>query len=231
MASGIQLDDRCNNVTVTANTCNDTRSGGSRTQQYGIRHIVQTAGIGATGATIVGNTCNNNTSAGIRSSSSTSGTTLSRVTIDGNNCNDNGGWGIFSSEVTAGNLSGISVSNNVCYNNTTQDIRLSIADVVINENRYSTQQDVQYWDISGATPSVVGRRNFRANNAGSTTVTAFNNGVDGQEIQLRASNGNTTIAQGGLIANKGGLSVTIPSDGTIAYRQEGTVWREIFRSF
>lgn len=228
--AGIQIDDRCRNVTVSGNTCSDTRSGGSRTQVRGIRGVTQT--FSNYGVTITGNTCTNNTTEGIFLQSN-SGFTLSNVTVVGNQCYSNGGRGIAINEAVTGEITSVVVDSNVCANNTTHDLRLVVRDVAIGNNRYSTQLNVEFFDLASnsATPSVPGRLNWRANNSSATTITAFNDGVDGQQIIIRASNGNTTIAHGGSIVTKGATNVTIPADGSISLVRQGTLWREIFRSF
>jgi hypothetical protein len=105
--------------------------------------------------------------------------------------------------------------------------------VVISGNRYSTQLDVEYksFPALSATPSVSGRTTWRANNAGATTITAFNNGMDGQQIEIRTTNGNTTIQNNASILLKGAVNVTPAADQSISLRQEGAIWREIYRSF
>lgn len=228
--SGIQCDDRARNITVVGNTCNDTRSGGSRTQQTGIRCNAQAAAN--YGVLIADNTCSNNTVSGI-SLATVTPYTLSSVVISGNICYANSSRGIFVAEAAAGEMSEFVVANNVCGSNTTHDLRLSLRDVAIGSNRYSTSQEVEYRDLdsNSTTPNVPGRLNWRANNSIATTITAFNGGINGQQIIIRGANGNTTIAHGGLIVNNGAINVTIPNDGTISYMRQGTVWREIFRSF
>ena len=121
----------------------------------------------------------------------------------------------------------------MCTSNPTNDLRLVVRDVVIGNNRYSTELNVEYLnlDSNSATPSVPGRMNWRANNSSATTITAFNGGVDGQQIVIRAQNGNTTIAHGGSIVTKGATNVTIPTDGSISFVRQDAIWREIFRSF
>lgn len=230
VTSGIQLDDRCQNVTVSGNTCGDSRSGGARTQLQGIRCIAQ--GASNYGVSIVGNTCNNNTQMGIYATTTTPGT-LTNLSVTGNTCYGNAQRGIMVNEAVVGEMVGAVVDSNVCANNTTQDLRITARDVAIGNNRYSTQQSVEYWDLASnsATPDVPGRLNWRANNSSATTITAFNSGVDGQQIIIRAQNGNTTIAHGGLIVTKGAINVTIPQDGSISFVRQGTLWREIFRSF
>lgn len=230
VSAGIQADDRSRNIAITANTCCDTRSGGSRTQQQGIRFNAQA--VSNSGVSIVGNTCINNTARGI-STATVTPWTLAGVTISGNISRDNGTHGIFAAEAVAGEMSSFVVEGNVCSGNATQDIRLSLLDVALGPNRYTTALGVDFADLTSnsATPSVPGRTNWRANNSSATTITAFNNGVDGQQIVIRAANGNTTIAHGGAIINRGGVNVTLSADNSISYVRQGAVWREVYRSF
>jgi parallel beta-helix repeat protein len=228
--AGIQLDDRARNITVVGNTCGDTRSGGSRTQDIGIRCNAQA--VSNYGVSITGNTCSNNISNGI-SISTVTPYTLTNVAINGNTCYANSSSGIFAAEAALGEMVNFVVSGNACLNNTTVDLRLSLRDVAIGPNRYSTEQNAQYFDLASnsATPDVPGRTFWRADNSSATTITAFNSGVDGQQIIIRASNANTTVQHGGLIINKGAVNAAIPSNGIISYTKQGTVWFETFRSF
>jgi len=230
VTTGIQLDNRCYNVTVTGNTCNDTRSGGSRTQATGIRRNAQSNN--SYGCVISGNTCNNNTTYGI-GIINVSPVTNASISVVGNQCYSNSQWGIFAAEATTGEITKLVVSGNACLQNTTIDIRLSVRDVAIGTNTYSTQQSLEYYDLTSnsATPDVSGRTNWRANNSSATTITAFNSGVDGQQITIRATNGNTTITNNAVIINSGGVNVTVPTNGIISYIQQGSIWREAFRSF
>jgi parallel beta-helix repeat protein len=228
--SGIQADDRSRNVTITGNTCSETRVGGARTQLVGIRANAQAASN--YGIVICGNTCVNNTQHGI-GMATVGAVTISNVTITGNNCYSNSISGIFVAEATASAMINFVVTGNVCNLNTTNDLRLSLRDVAIGSNRYTLNQNVDFLDltVNSTTPGVAGRTYWRANNSSATTITAFNDGVNGQQITIRAQNGNTTVATSASIVNNGGLNVLLPTDGTISYVRQGTVWREIFRSF
>jgi len=228
--SGIQADNRSFNVTITGNSCNDTRVGGARTQSAGIR--ITAASENNYGAVICGNTCVNNIQYGIFLAT-VGAFTLSNVTVTGNNCYSNSIGGIFVAEATASAMVNFVVTGNVCNLNTTNDLRLSLRDVAIGANRYTLNQNVDFLDltVNSTTPGVAGRTYWRANNTNPTTITTFNDGVNGQQITIRAQNGNTTIAQGATVVNKGGLNVLLPIDGTISYVRQGGVWREIFRSF
>lgn len=228
--SGIQADNRSFNITVTGNACNDTRVGGARTQLAGIR--ITAASENNYGVVLCGNTCVNNTQYGIFLAT-VGAFTLSNVTITGNNCYSNSIGGIFVAEATASAMVNFVVTGNVCNLNTTNDLRLSLRDVAIGSNRYTLNQNVDFIDltVNSTTPSVAGRTYWRAINTSPTTITAFNGGVNGQQITIRAGNTNTTIAQGATIVNKGALNAVLPDNGVISYVRQNTVWFEIFRSF
>jgi parallel beta-helix repeat protein len=228
--SGIQADNRSFNLTITGNTCNDTRVGGARTQSAGIR--ITAASENNYGVVICGNTCVNNIQYGVFLTT-VGAFTMSNVAVTGNNCYSNSIAGIFVVEATLGAMINFVVTGNVCNLNTTNDLRLSLRDVAIGSNRYTLNQSVDFFDlvVNSTTPSVAGRTFWRANNSSATTITAFNDGVNGQQIVIRAQNGNTTVATSATIVNNGGTNVLLPTDGTISYVRQGGVWREIFRSF
>ena len=231
ISAGIHADDRAKLITITGNTCSDTRAGGSRTQTRGIRVIAQA--VSNSGVTISGNYCDNNTSQGICVQSSAGAITLSNVSVVGNTCTNNAAWGIFMSEVNVGDLSMITCQGNTCAGSGTTDLRLSIRDVAIGGNRYSTHTNADSFDLdsNSATPNIPGRTFWRANNGSVTTITAFNNGVDGQTITVLAANGNTTITNGGSIVLKGGVNVTPTTNQYVTLQKYNTVWRELSRSF
>jgi parallel beta-helix repeat protein len=228
--SGIQADNRSFNITITGNACSDTRVGGARTQSAGIR--ITAGNENNYGVVICGNTCVNNIQYGMFLAN-VGAFTLSNVTITGNNCYSNSIAGIFVAETTANTMPNFVVTGNVCALNTTNDLRLSLRDVAIGSNRYTLSQNVDFLDleVNSAAPGVAGRTYWRANNTNPTTITAFNNGVNGQQITIRAQNGNTTVATSATIVNNGSVNVLLPLDGTISYVRQGGVWREIFRSF
>ena len=228
--SGIQADNRSFNVSITGNACNDTRVGGARTQSAGIR--ITAGSENNHGAVICGNTCVNNIQYGVFLAT-VGAFTFSNVAVTGNNCYSNSIAGIFVAEATLGAMINFVVTGNVCNLNTINDLRLSLRDVAIGSNRYTLNQSVDFFDlvVNSVTPSVAGRTFWRANNSSATTITAFNDGVNGQQITIRAQNGNTTVATSATIVNNGGTNVLLPTDGTISYVRQGGIWREIFRSF
>jgi len=228
VAAGIQLDGTVQGLSIVGNVCRDVRVGGARTQQYGISCVAQLRAM--TGVSIGSNSCSNNTVAGIRVSS-LSGKTITGVSVVGNSCVATG-VGIFLVEAVGLEMTKVAVSGNTCTGNTT-DLRLSLHDVSIGENAFATQTNTEYQTFTNGdtTPNIAGRRVWRAANTGVTAITAFNGGVEGQEIIITSTNGNTTVNHGGLIVNTGAANITIASEGWLGYRMHGTVWRQMFKSF
>ncbi len=229
--NGIDLTNKCYEVIVTGNLCLDTRSGASVTQDKG---IAITSGISGNprDITISGNICKNNKTNGIFINAAPS-SLLTGITIIGNVCNHNLGYGISITEVDPGSITFVTVIGNSCNNNKSIDLRTSLLDVIAENNRYNTEQDVSHMSFpeNSATPSVYGRRFWRANNGSPTIINAFNSGQDGQEITILAANGNTTIAHGRTLILKGATPATLAQDQMITLVRQGKLWREKCRSF
>ncbi len=77
------------------------------------------------------------------------------------------------------------------------------------------------------TPSVLGGRNFKTANSGSTTITNFDDGIEGQEIFI-VLDANTILADNSNLKLNGGLSAT--GDDTITLVKIGSTWYEKCRS-
>lgn len=215
-------------LSVTGNVCNDTKGSASNTQTSGIS---VTATIGDVSVvTICGNTCNGNVSSGVFVQPNP-GRTITQCSISGNSCTDNDIAGIYLAQTDANSLTGIVVGN-TCKGNTSYDIRNTVDGIVFGENEYTTHSTVDFSTFTDldTTPSVSKRKNWRANNSAATSITNFDDAVDGAEVVIRASTANTTIVHGTLQV-KGAANTNIPSGGYIAFRKEGTVWREMWRSY
>jgi hypothetical protein len=76
------------------------------------------------------------------------------------------------------------------------------------------------------TPSVALSRAFQTNNAGATTITAFDDGADGVEIIIRAGDAVTTFqhAGGGTLRCEGAADKTLGVDDIIRFVRIGGVW-------
>jgi hypothetical protein len=222
--------DLANNVTVSGNTLNDTRAGIARTQNYGVSIVAQTGNV--SNVSVSGNVCNNNLKYGVQLVNS-GVLTATNIAICNNVTTANSEYGIFAAEVALGDITAVVANGNICTGNGITDFRLSFRDVVINANKYATSLDVELFNFADGdtSPSVVGRTYWRANNTASTSITTFDDGARGQQIVIRAANGNTTVVNGATVINKGGINVVIPSNGIISYVLQGTVWFEAFRSF
>lgn len=81
------------------------------------------------------------------------------------------------------------------------------------------------------TPSVQGRSVARTGNAGATSITYFDDGVEGQELQLIIKDGNTTLVHDVTkIYLQGGGNWTPAWGDTICFRLTGGIWFETSRS-
>lgn len=226
--SGVYVD-LSDNITVSGNICQDTRTAGSRTQQQGVSLVAQTGNI--SGVVITGNICDNNTNNGIQVV--TSGFTATNLTVEGNTATNNSQRGIFIAEDVLGSITNTVVDGNVCSGNTTVDLRLSLRDVVVGNNKYASEQEAALYDLANGdtSPSVPGRTYWRANNAAPTSITNFDDGANGQQIVIRGANANTTLVHGSGLVNNGSTNISLPSNGVVTYVRQGTLWFEVSRSF
>lgn len=64
-----------------------------------------------------------------------------------------------------------------------------------------------------------------------TTITNLLNGYNGQRVDLVASTGNASVANGANILLKGNTSTTIPNGGVLSLVFSGTVWVEVSRNY
>jgi hypothetical protein len=81
---------------------------------------------------------------------------------------------------------------------------------------------------SDATPSVAGGNFFKTGNSGATTITALDDGAQGQQLLIVCGDTNTTFSDAGTLRLAGGLTCT--ADDTLTLIFDGTNWLEISRS-
>jgi hypothetical protein len=82
------------------------------------------------------------------------------------------------------------------------------------------------------TPSIKGYYRVGTNNTTATTITNFTNGVEGQLLEVRARDGNTTIQDinnGGNFILSGGQDYTMTGGSVITFRLISGIWRELSR--
>lgn len=89
---------------------------------------------------------------------------------------------------------------------------------------------VTTFEDADTTPTVSSARMCRTANTGATTITTFDNGVDGQEIVIQFNDANTTIANGATIKLQGGQNFTGAQYDEIRLSLLSTVWIEGGRS-
>lgn len=229
-ATGGMVLDNASSITVTGNSLYDSRVAGARTQTQGIAAVAATGNI--SDISIVGNTLTNNTTIGMHLGANTT-KTMSNVLVSSNLIRSNSTHGLHLAEADVGSVTQVVISNNISTGNTTSDLRIDPADIIIGENVFNTTSGAQpnlYFTFANAdtTPSVAGRKFFRFNNSGATTVTMFDDGTPGQEIFILCAEANTTMTDGGNLKLNGGF--TCSADDIIRLVFTAGVWYEQSRS-
>lgn len=222
--------DNASIVNVTGNSLYDSRTGGSRTQQNGLRVV---SADGNTSEVIASaNLIYNNTTIGLLMGAN-AGKTLANALITGNMSRSNSTHGIHLTEVDVGSVTQISMIGNNTTTNTTSDLRIDPTDVIIENNVFNTTSGAHpnlyktFTDLD-TTPSVAGRKFFRTNNTGATTITMFDDGTPGQEITIYFADANTAITDGGNL--KLNAAFTSTADDTMRLIFTAGVWYELSRS-
>jgi len=96
--------------------------------------------------------------------------------------------------------------------------------------RYFNSTVVNFTD-NDTTPSVAGGNVFKFNTSGSTTVTAFDDGVAGQMITMISDGAVSTIIQNNAsIKLQGAVDYNMAQYSTLQLVYDGTVWYEVSRS-
>ncbi len=104
---------------------------------------------------------------------------------------------------------------------------------LIEENHEHYQKDLDEKVIAitdgDTTPDVRGAKILKTANTGSTTITTFDKGGDGQRITIIFGDVNTIIAETDNIVLKGAYNPSVVDDQmTLSY--DGTTWREVSRT-
>lgn len=81
-----------------------------------------------------------------------------------------------------------------------------------------------------ATPDVTNYNVWVTANTGATTITALDGGAEGQEVQILAGDGNTTVQDGASLQLNGGSNFAMSQNDTLRLIKIGGVWYEIARS-
>jgi hypothetical protein len=80
------------------------------------------------------------------------------------------------------------------------------------------------FDSADATPSVLGGSFFKTLNLAATSITTFDNGIDGQYFELYIGDDLTTLIHSATLDMPGGIDQTFATGDIIALRKIGTVW-------
>jgi hypothetical protein len=76
------------------------------------------------------------------------------------------------------------------------------------------------------TPSVAGSRVFLTANTGATSITAFDDSVDGQEITVVFGDNNTTIVAGANMKTVGAANIVGTTDDVVRFVRVGANWHQ-----
>lgn len=83
--------------------------------------------------------------------------------------------------------------------------------------------------LTGATPDVRNQEVVTLSQSGATTVTNFTNGCNGQPLEVRATDGNSTIQHNANINLQGGVDFAMGSGAILTLRRISAVWYETAR--
>lgn len=87
---------------------------------------------------------------------------------------------------------------------------------------------------SDATPSIGQGKNFQTTNSSSTTITTFDDGVEGQSIMVRFDVNTGLTHNNSVMRLKGGSSIAVggmTANNFIAFIRMNSIWWETFRNF
>ena len=80
------------------------------------------------------------------------------------------------------------------------------------------------------TPSVLGANIFTCANTGATSITDFDDGIDGQEIKVKLDNNTTLVHASALMRLAGAANITGTTSDMVTLVSIGGIWYEVARS-
>ena len=93
-----------------------------------------------------------------------------------------------------------------------------------------TSHHVATATVGDATPNISTGRLWRVANTSNTTITNFDNAVDGQLVTLHFTNSNTTLQSNASVALSTGANFSATTDDTITLQFSSNKWVELSRS-
>ncbi len=75
-----------------------------------------------------------------------------------------------------------------------------------------------------ATPSVSEGGSFYTENAGATSITTFDDGVDGQVVEILTTDANTTFVNGSTLKTNTGSDVAAPAARLWRFKRINSIW-------
>jgi len=212
-------------VSITGNTIDAT---GIVPTQQGIFLNAENVANGLEDIAVTGNVVVGGYSVGISLTRAVTGTSR-RTTITGNVVT--GATNGIAVTGSSGDHTGVTLSGNTAVGNTS-DMNVQVQDVVVGDNKYETTSDSSLENFTfptdlDTTPSVKGgRRQYRHANSAATTITNFDDGVNGQEIYILAGNANTTIQHNANIRLNGSANFAMGQNNTLTLYRFSNIWFE-----
>ena len=88
---------------------------------------------------------------------------------------------------------------------------------------------VQTWIDQDTTPAVNYGDHFKCENTLATSITAFDNGQEGQTFKVLFTTANTTLTQGASLQLAGSVNYNPPADTLMEFIYIDSTWREVSR--
>ena len=207
-----------------------------RPKQYGITAVIDLGGT-LQDVTISDNIVidpmyggNVGYSAGIISYSNIAGGQIKNLKITDNTVRDSIGNCANGVHLVSGNatFTDVEVAHNNLKNIVTASVTLTgtaFTNLMVKDNIEKTP--FRTFINADTTPSVLAGEMFKCSNTGATTVTAFDSGYTGQEIEVVFTTANTTINETGNIKLQGADAVNPAADDVYRFRFDGTSWFQV----
>jgi hypothetical protein len=74
------------------------------------------------------------------------------------------------------------------------------------------------------TPSVLSGGSFYTQNTGATSITTFDDGVDGQKLDILATDANTTFVNGATLKTNTGANVVTAANRLYVFKRINSIW-------
>ena len=125
------------------------------------------------------------------------------------------------------------IYNNIAVDNTTQCVLVGGAATATRLANNEPLPTVPVFGNGDTTPSVGNAHfeRFDATNTGATTITAFDDGIEGQHLIILFNNGNTTLQHNAGLILRGAVNVTPAAGKVMTFERSASLWLELSRTF